>query len=110
METNAMPSPDPVHVKGAGILPGPPPVHVPDDPDGVVLQDTPERWVVTIIVDRDDPRGPVAPPPDWDFGTLLHTRVEVVASERLDPDCMTRVQLDDDAVWLTMDDQGEVTW
>lgn len=67
------------------------------------------RYVAVVIVDRDDDDDH---PADWDWSTLLGCRSEVVMTETVPEtgEGAVRVAVDDSAVWLEVQPDGEVAW
>lgn len=70
---------------------------------------TVSRYVAVVIVDRAEGEDH---PADWDWSGLLDCRTEVVMTETV-PEAgegSVRVAVDDSAVWLEVQPDGEVAW
>jgi hypothetical protein len=98
------------------------------EPDMSAEADKPERWLMVLIVDREDDLtsarteghlqvvarrtrfDEVARPSDWEWGALVHARVEVVEAQALTPGDSVRIEVDGDARWVELGEDGEVTW
>lgn len=69
---------------------------------------TPEPWALVLIVERKPGENA---PPDWALSSMLDAHVEVVDARPIDPAAANlRIEVGNDAVWLHLEDDGQVTW